>query len=243
MDNSLFNPNTPIAGTTTVASTRAFLSQVFTYMALALVVSGGLAWWFAHDAGLLSYLIDLQTGRQTPLGWVVIFAPLGLVLLMSGMVERMSGTALLATFIAYSALTGIGLSYIFLIYTGGSIASTFFMAAALFGVMAVAGYTTKTDLTKFGSIMMIGLIGIVIASVVNMFMHSGTMGYVIGIVGVLIFTGLTAYDMQKLKAIGETVATGTEAAQKMALMGALRLYLDFLNLFLMLLRLFGNRRN
>jgi len=138
---------------------------------------------------------------------------------------------------------GISLSYIFLIYSMTSIANVFFITAAVFGIMAVAGYTTKTDLTKLGSILMIGLIGIIIASVVNMFLKSDTMGYVVSIIGVVVFTGLTAYDVQKLKRIGEQAIAGTESAQKMALMGALTLYLDFINLFLMLLRLFGGRRD
>jgi len=160
---------------------------------------------------------------------------------MGGMVERLSGPALFAIYLVYSAVTGISLSYIFLIYAASSIATVFFITAGLFSVMAIAGYTTSTDLTKLGSILFIGLIGIIIASVVNMFLGSGTMDYIISILGVIIFTGLTAYDVQKLKRMGGVVATGTETAQKMALMGALSLYLDFINLFLMLLRLFGRR--
>ncbi|MBL7962983.1 MAG: Bax inhibitor-1/YccA family protein [Flavobacteriales bacterium] len=235
--------NTPFIGSGAYASVRTFLSQVFTYMALAMVISGGMAWWFGHDLSLIGRLIDLETGSQTILGWVVLLAPLGLVLLMGGMVERLSGPALLGIFLLYSAVTGMSLSYIFLVYAGSTIANVFFITAVVFGIMAVAGYTTKTDLTKMGSILMIGLVGIIIASLVNMFLKSSAMNYVVSIIGVVIFTGLTAYDMQKLKRMGETVATGTETAQKMALMGALSLYLDFLNLFLMLLRLFGGRRD
>jgi FtsH-binding integral membrane protein len=222
---------------------RSFLGKVFTYMAVALALSGGVAWWFGHDLDMLARLIDPATGRQTILGWVVLFAPLVLVFVMGGMVNRLSGPALLSVFVAYSALTGASLSYIFLIYSATSIASTFFVTAALFAVMAVAGYTTKTDLTKLGSILFIGLIGIVIAGLVNLFLKSDAMGYVISVISVVIFTGLTAYDMQRLKQVGSTVVNGTEMAQKMALMGALSLYLDFLNLFLALLRLFGNRRD
>lgn len=221
---------------------RAFLSKVFTYMTLALVLSGGVAYWLGHDATMLAYLIDFNTGKQTILGWVVLFAPLALVFVMGGLMNKLSGTMLLTVFVVYSALTGASLSFIFLIYTGGSIATVFFVTSAVFALMAVAGYTTKTDLTKLGSLLFIGLIGIVIAMVVNMFMHSSTMGYIISVLSVIIFTGLTAYDMQRLKQIGGTVISGTEMAQKMALMGALSLYLDFLNLFLALLRLFGNRK-
>lgn len=223
------------------ASVRTFLAQVFSYMALALVVSGVMAWWFGSDMSKLSYLINFETGSHTILGWVVMFAPLGLVFLMGGLVEKMSGTALLITFIAFATIMGISLSYIFLIYSIGAITNVFFITAGVFGIMAVAGYTTKTDLTKLGSILFIGLIGIVLASVVNMFLKSDTMSYVVSIISVVVFTGLTAYDVQKLKRMGEVVASGTEAAQKMALMGALSLYLDFINLFLALLRLFGRR--
>lgn len=222
-------------------SVRTFLSHVFAYMATALVISGALAWLFGTNTELFSMLRSPETGSPTIMGWVVMFAPLGLVFLMGGMVEKMSGTVLLAVFILYSALTGMSLSYIFYVYNLASVGKVFFMSAGVFGLMAVAGYTTKTDLTKLGSILFIGLIGIVVASLINMFMGSSTMDYVISILGVVIFTGLTAYDMQRLKRLGDVVATGTEAAQKMALMGALSLYLDFINLFLMLLRLFGRR--
>lgn len=225
------------------AEVRTFLGKVFTYMTLALVLSGGVAYWFGTDMAMLSYLINPATGKQTILGWVVLFAPLALVFVMGGMINRLSGPMLLTVFVAYSALTGASLSYIFLIYTGGSIATVFFVTAAVFGLMAVAGYTTKTDLTKLGSLLFIGLIGVVIAMVVNMFLHSDTMGYIISVLSVVIFTGLTAYDMQRLKQLGGTVVNGTEMAQKMAVMGALSLYLDFLNLFLALLRLFGSRKS
>ena len=239
MENNWIQPTTGVA----VAAPRTFLTRVFAYMALAMVLSGGMAWLFAHNRSLLSLLINFETGKQTLLGWVVLLAPIGLVLLLSARVERMSMSAAVLTFIAYSAITGISLCYVFLAYTATSIATTFFMAAAVFGIMAVAGYTTKVDLTRFGSIMMIGLIGVLLASLVNLFMGSDTLGYIISIVGVLVFTGLTAYDMQKLKNMAMEVPEGTELAQKMSLMGALRLYLDFINLFLLLLRLFGSRRN
>lgn len=145
-------------------------------------------------------------------------------------------------FVVYSFLMGMSLSFIFLVYTGSSIFVTFAVTAGTFGVMAIAGYTTKVDLSKFGSIMFMGLIGIIIASLVNMFMKSQMMDYIISIAGVLIFTGLTAWDVQKLKRIGSQVENGTESARKLVIMGALTLYLDFLNLFLFLLRLLGNRR-
>jgi uncharacterized protein len=224
-----------------VASVRTFLSNVFSYMAMALVISGVVAWWFGSDLDKLGYLINFETGSHTILGYIVMFAPLALVFVMGGMVEKMSSTALFATFLSFATIMGISISYIFVVYTMTAISNVFFITAVVFGIMAFAGYTTKTDLTKLGSILMIGLIGIIIASVVNLFMRSDTMGYVVSIIGVVIFTGLTAYDMQRLKRMGEQVATGTETASKMAIMGALSLYLDFINLFLMLLRLFGRR--
>ena len=137
---------------------------------------------------------------------------------------------------------GMSLSSIFVIYTGSSIVSTFFITSATFTAMAILGYTTKTDLTKFGSILMMGVIGIIIASIVNMFMQSGMMELIISIAGVLIFTGLTAYDVQKLKRIGSGVEYGTDETNKLAIMGALNLYLDFINLFLFLLRFMGDRK-
>lgn len=223
------------------SAVRTFLANVFSFMTMALVISGVLAWWFGTDLTKLQYLINFETGGHTALGWVVMFAPLGLVFLMGGMVERMSATMLTITFIAFSAIMGISFSYIFLIYSLGSIINVFFITAGVFSIMAIAGYTTKTDLTKLGSILFIGLIGIIIASVVNIWLGSSTMDFVVTILGVIIFTGLTAYDMQRLKRIGQTAINGTEATTKMALMGALSLYLDFINLFLMLLRLFGSR--
>jgi FtsH-binding integral membrane protein len=229
-------------GTDVSANVRTFLASVFTYMAMALVISGVMAWWFGNDMGKLQYLINFETGGHTPLGWIVMFAPLGLVFVMGGLMERMSGGALLATFIAFATIMGISLSYIFLIYSTGAIANVFFLTSVVFGIMAVAGYTTKTDLTKLGSILFIGLIGIIIAMLVNMFLQSSTMDYIISLIGVAIFTGLTAYHTQRLKVMGETVENGSEGAQKMALMGALSLYLAFINLFLMLLRLLGSRR-
>lgn len=241
MEQDSFSP--PLLGTPDAARVRTFLANVFGYMALALVISGVMAWWFGTDPALFQLLFDAGTGRQTFMGWVVLLAPLGLVLVMGGLVQRMSGMALLLTFLAFSVIMGISLSYIFRLYAMSAIVNVFLLSAAVFGVMAVAGYTTRTDLTRLGSILTIGLIGIVIASLVNLWLGSSTMDHVVSIIGVVVFTGLTAYDVQKLKRMGEQVATGTEVAQKMALMGALSLYLDFINLFLMLLRLFGGRRD
>ena len=156
--------------------------------------------------------------------------------------QRLSPAILTLLFITFSLLMGMSLSFIFLIYTPGSIYKTFLVTSGMFGVMAVLGYTTKTDLTRFGSIMMMGLFGIIIAMVVNFFLKSGTLDYIISIIGVLVFTGLTAYDVQRLKKFGMSGMEGA-ALRKASILGALTLYLDFINLFLFLLRFLGNRNN
>lgn len=225
----------------TVAVSQTFVSRVLIYMAGALAISGIMAYAFGTSAEMMKYIVNFETGGFTGLGWLALFAPFGLVLLMGFRFQKMSAQGLLLTFIVYSALMGISLSTIFLVYPIGTIYTTFGITAITFGVMAIVGYTTKTDLTKFGSILMMALIGIIIAMVVNFFLKSSQMDYIISIIGVLIFTGLTAYDMQKIKQIGMQVESGTQTESKLALMGALNLYLDFVNLFLFLLRIFGNR--
>jgi uncharacterized protein len=218
---------------------KTFMSSVFTYMTGALAITGLVAWWIGTDPALVSYL-RTETG-PTILGYVVIFAPLILVFVMGGMFQRLTAQSLLALFVVFSFLMGASLSFIFLVYSIGSISSVFFITAGTFGVMAFLGYTTSTDLTKFGSILYMALIGLIIAMVVNWFMQSSMMDYIISGIGVLIFTGLTAYDTQKLKRIGMGVEHGTDHTSKLALMGALTLYLDFINLFLFLLRFLGKR--
>lgn len=221
---------------------QTFISNVFTYMFAALAITGVIAYWFGTNVSLLSLLINMETGGMTIFGWVVMLAPLGFVLLMNRGIERYSSLVLLLMFIAFSILMGMSMSFIFLVYTGGSIVSTFGITALTFGTMAVVGYTTKTDLTKFGSILMMGLIGIIIAMVINWFLQSPRMDWIISGIGVLIFTGLTAYDVQKLKRIGAGAEYGSENTNKLAIMGALSLYLDFINLFLFLLRFMGDRK-
>jgi len=179
---------------------------------------------------------------MTVLGWVVMLPPFGFVLAMGMGFQRFSAGTLTLLFGVFSVLMGASLSFILLIYTASSVFLTFAVTAGMFGIMSFVGYTTKTDLTKFGSLMMMGLIGIIIASVVNMFMHSEAFDYIISFIGVLVFTGLTAYDVQKLKRIGAGVQYGAESTKKLVIMGALSLYLDFINLFLFLLRFLGNRR-
>jgi len=223
-----------------LSSTRTFISGVFIWMFLALTVTAITAYLFASNPELIGLLIT--PNGMSMFGYFVVFAPFGFVLLMGMGFARFSSALLTLFFAIFAVLMGMSLSFVFLAYTLGSIYVTFAVTAGMFGIMAVTGYTTKTDLTKFGSIMIMGLIGIVIASIVNMFMRSGMMDYIISFIGVLVFTGLTAYDVQKLKRIGEGAVYGAESTKKLMIMGALTLYLDFINLFLFLLRFLGNRK-
>jgi FtsH-binding integral membrane protein len=223
-------------------TSRNFLPNVFLWMFIALGLSAGFAWQFSSDQELLSMLIDTQTGSRTTLGTIAMFAPLAFVLVMSFGMNRLSFPALALIFVLYSAATGISLSYILLVYTSSSVLGCFISASLLFAVMAIAGYKTEQDLTKFGPILMMALVGIVIASIVNFFLGSSQLDYIISFIGVALFVGLTAYDMQRLKRIAAGIEYGDASANKMVIMGALTLYLDFINLFLMLLRLFGGRK-
>lgn len=235
---SNFNSQESILDYGDKTAVKSFVANVFSYMTLALIISGLAAWYFATSGLVLNLFTE---NGMSILGWVVMLAPLGMVMVMSFAFNKLSYGAITALFIAYSAVTGLSLSTIFLVYSMASIAKVFFITAGLFGTMAVLGYTTKTDLTKMGSMLMMGLIGIIIASVVNMFLKSDSFDYIISCIGVLIFTGLTAYDVQKIKRIGAGVEYGTGTAGKLAIMGALSLYLDFINLFLFLLRILGRR--
>ena len=179
---------------------------------------------------------------MTPLGWIAMFAPLGFVLVLSLGVNRLSTTAAQALFWAFCAAMGASLTNIFLIYTSESIVRVFFITAATFGAMSLWGYTTKSDLSRMGSFLMMGLFGIVIAGLANIFFQSSALQFAISIIGVVVFTGLTAYDTQRIKDL-YTAGEDNVLTGKKAIMGALALYLDFLNLFLMMMQLFGNRRN
>ncbi len=227
--------------TTTGTLAKTFMANVFLWMTLAMAVTAVTAFWFAATPSLIGSLVNFETGGMTVLGWIVTLAPLGFVLLMSFGFQKLSPAILTLLFLGFSVLMGMSLSFILLVYTSASVFKTFAVAAGMFGIMAVTGYTTKTDLSRFGSIMMMGLIGIILAMVVNFFLHSSTLDYIISIIGVLVFTGLTAYDVQKLKRIG-TVQADVAGTRKMSIMGALTLYLDFINLFLFLLRFLGDRR-
>jgi FtsH-binding integral membrane protein len=219
---------------------KNFISNVFSWMGIAMAITAVTAYFFANDPALIGMLVN-ENGMSM-MGWIVMFSPFILVLVMGMRFQRMSYGALVAVFAIYSILMGMSLSFILLVYTAASVFQTFLVTAVMFGVMALVGYTTKTDLTKFGSILFMALIGLIVASVINMFMHSGTMEYIISFAGVLIFTGLIAYDVQKLKKIGSGLMYQSTDANKLAIMGALSIYLDFINLFLFLLRFMGDRR-
>jgi FtsH-binding integral membrane protein len=221
---------------------RKFIAGVFSWMFVALGVSSIAAYLFANTPSLLQLLFDPATGQATILFWVAMFSPLVFVMIMSYGVNRISYLGLSLLYIAYSVATGISLSFILLYYTSSSVSGVFITSSVVFGIMAVAGYTTKTDLTKFGSLMIMLLVGIIVASIVNWFLHSTGLSMLISYIGVAVFVGLTAYDVQKLKRIGAGLEYGDASAKKMALMGGLTLYLDFVNLFLFLLRIFGRRR-
>lgn len=221
---------------------KSFFANVFLWMFGALALSTVFAVLFSSNQQLFQYLVTPK--GMSPLGMVVMFSPIAFVLLMSFGFQRLSPIAMAALFIAYAAINGIAFSFILVAYTSGSVIGCFASAAVMFGVMAFMGYTTNKDLTSFGRILSMGLIGILVAMLVNFFLKSSALDYLISFIGVAVFTGLTAYDVQKLKRIAAGIEyEGTEAAsvRKLSIMGALTLYLDFINLFLMLLRLFGKR--
>jgi FtsH-binding integral membrane protein len=221
---------------------RAYMLRVYNYMLLGLALTGAMAWVTVNTPlGALFYQQTAVGYQMLPLGWIALFAPLGLVFFLSFRIAHMSLATAQTVFWGYAGLMGISLAPILLMYTGASVAQVFFVTAATFGAMSLWGYTTKRDLTGFGSFLFMGLIGILIASVVNIFLGSGLVSLVISIIGVLVFTGLTAYDTQQIKE-SYYVSDDGQLAGKKAVMGALRLYLDFINLFLMLLRLMGDRR-
>jgi FtsH-binding integral membrane protein len=235
---------------------RAYMVRVYNYMGIGLVLTGIVAYTFytmAVTENPADAAVRLHNGIMlTALGktiyiswlrWVIAFSPLVIVFLFAARINQMSTSTAQAVFWAFAALMGLSLSSIFVMYTGTSIARIFFITAATFGTVSLWGYTTKRDLTQMGSFLLMGLIGIVIASVVNVFLHSTQMQFVISVLAVVIFTGLTAYDTQTLKDNYSTYASGgEETLGRSAIMGALNLYLDFINIFVALLQLFGDRR-
>ena len=227
---------------------RSYMLKVYNYMASGILITGIISLLFfklsvnTDASGAIVSLTSIgNTLFFSGFKWIVMLAPLGVVFYMSFGINKMSASKAQITFWIFAALMGLSLSSIFLLYTGTSITRVFLITSATFGAMSIYGYTTKRDLTKLGSFLMMGLIGIIIASIVNIFMKSSMMYFVISILGVLIFVGLTAYDTQKIKNM-YTASDSGELMGKKAVMGALTLYLDFINLFIMLLRLFGQRR-
>lgn len=226
-------PQAGVQSTSVDQGLRAYMIRVYNYMAIGLVITG-LVGFATLNSGLMPVLFG------TPLKWVVLLAPLAMVMYLSFRVQTMSFASAQIAFWVFSALMGVSLTPIALVYTGASIAKVFFITSAAFASVSLYGYTTKRDLTSMGAFMFMGLIGIIIASVVNIFLHSSALGFALSIIGVLVFTGLTAWDTQKIKAMyyqGNVATLGHSA-----IMGALQLYLDFINLFTSLLNLFGDRR-
>lgn len=230
------------------AGLRAYMLQVYNYMGLGLLITGVVAFVVAqfstvtNEAGQIVALTSLgQILFASPLHWVVMLAPLGLVILFSARLQKMSVAGAQTLFWVFAATMGLSLATIFMVYTAESIAAVFFITAATFGAMSLYGYTTKKSLAGLGSFLFMGLIGVVIAMVVNIFLQSSALQFAISVIGVLVFVGLTAYDTQRIKE-SYSVHMNGEMASKGAIHGALRLYLDFINLFVMLLSLFGNNR-
>ncbi|HUI17383.1 MAG TPA: Bax inhibitor-1/YccA family protein [Alphaproteobacteria bacterium] len=215
---------------------RSYMLRVYNYMASGLALTGIVAFLVSQSPQAMHAIFG------TPLYWLVVFAPLGLVFFLSARITRMQPTTAQALYWVYAAAMGLSMSFIFVAYTGDSIARVFFISAGSFAGLSLYGYTTKRDLSAFASFLMVGLIGIILASVVNLFLHSTGLQFAVSVIGVLVFAGLTAYDTQSIK---ELYFAGDDAgvATRKSIMGALRLYLDFLNLFLMLLQLFGNQRS
>lgn len=215
-----------------------FVRRVYNWMGLGLVITALVSMFTASSPAMLSFIFG------TPMVFFgLIIAELALVFAMSAGINRVQSSTAMLMFFVYSALNGLTLSAVFIAYTQSSIASTFFVTAGTFGIMSVYGYTTKKDLTSWSSFLFMGLIGVVLASFVNLFFQNEGIYWVITIAGVIVFVGLTAYDTQKIKEMGLQGFTDSESERKGAVIGALQLYLDFINLFLMLLRIFGGRRD
>ena len=216
---------------------REYLLKVYQYMALALALTAVISMGAASSPQFINLI------HGTPLKWVIIFAPLGMAFYMGSRLMSMSVTGAQTCLMIFATLMGLSLSSILMIYTGESIARVFFITAGTFGAMSIYGYSTKRDLTSMGSFLMMGVIGLLIASVVNIFMQSGAMQFIISVIGVVVFTLLTAYDSQKIKAMYYQAQSNAEITQKLAVYGSLTLYMDFINIFIFLLQLLGVRKN
>lgn len=229
--------NNLVRNYTAKAAQATLLRSVYLWMTLALIITGFVAMYVAK-----SYMANIMI-QNSMMFWGVLIAEVALVWYLSARIYKMSFTTATILFIVYSILNGVTLSILLLVYTASSIATTFFVTAGTFGTMAIFGYITKKDLTRIGSLCIMGVIGIIIASLVNLFLQNSMMDMVISYIGVLLFVGLTAYDSQKIKRLlsGDDIEVN-EVTQKIALMGAMTLYLDFINLFIYLLRILGDRK-
>jgi FtsH-binding integral membrane protein len=239
---SEFNNRTSFATTASRTSTydsslRSYMVKVYNHMAMALGISGAVAFTVSNVPALMNLFFG------TPLSWVVMLAPLGFVIFFGVKLNSISAQTARTYLWIYASLMGLSLATLFVIYTGASVARVFFITASVFGAMSLYGYTTKKDLTGIGSFLIMGLIGLMIASLVNIFLKSSAMEFALSIIGTLIFIGLTAYDTQRIKQSYYHFAGSHEMVSKMAIMGALNLYMDFINLFIMLLRFMGERRS
>lgn len=222
--------------TTYDASLREYMVKVYNFMSIALAISGAVAFIVANSPALLQLFLG------TPLRFVVMLAPLGFVMFFSYKLNAISAAKAKSYLWIFAGLMGLSLASIFIVYTAESIARVFFISASVFGAMSLYGYTTKKDLSGLGSFLIMGLIGIIIASLVNIFLQSSALQFAVSVIGVFVFIGLTAYDTQKIKQTYYQFLGNDEMLAKGAVMGALSLYMDFINLFIMLLHLFGNRR-
>ena len=227
------------AGAEYDAGLRSYMLGIYNYMALALAVTGIAALGTAYLAQ--SNPAVANAIYASPLRYVIMFAPLAFVMVLSFGINKLSHSAAQLVFWAFAAIMGVSISWIFMVFTGGSIVQTFFITAAAFGGLSLYGYTTKRNLSGMGSFLVMGLIGLIIASVVNIFLASSALQFAISVIGVLIFAGLTAYDTQRLKNDYDMIAGNAAAMAKSSLMGALSLYLNFINMFMFLLQFFGNR--
>ncbi|MBP7709840.1 MAG: Bax inhibitor-1/YccA family protein [Rickettsiales bacterium] len=222
--------------TTYDVAMREYMMKVYNFMSIALAISGVVAFLVASSPAAMALIFG------TPLAWVVMLAPLGFVIFFSVKLNSMSAAKAKNCLWIYSALMGLSLASILVIYTGTSVARVFFITASVFGAMSLYGYTTKKDLTGMGSFLIMGLFGLIIASIVNIFLKSSALEFALSLIGVALFIGLTAYDTQRIKQMYYQFAGNQEMVAKAAVMGALSLYMDFINLFIMLLRFFGDRR-
>lgn len=234
MENHLSTPSKDQLG---IKSYQAlFITKVYNWMALALFITGLVSYFVASSPELINIIIGSKF-----VFYGLLIGELLLVIYLTRSIDKLSQNMVIAGFLLYAVLNGLTMSFIFMIYTSNSIATTFYVTAGTFGAMSLYGYYTKKDLTSLGNMAMMGLIGIIVASIVNMFLQNDMMSWIITYLGVAIFVGLTAYDTQKLKNMGSQGFVNDESMEKTSILGALTLYLDFINMFLFLLRIFGNR--